>query len=103
MPTIKNPFSIGAFGYVGVVDETSADYYDQAIELSIKIAPGELPLDPNFGTQDPTFNVGEPVGLRATLTNFWPEISVNSITSGRPLKDGSKPINVDYEVENAVS
>ena len=100
---IKNPLSIGAFGLIETLSDGSDGYYEQAIEMSVKISPGELVLDPNFGTEDPTFNAGEPVGLRVTLANFWPEISINSITSGSPLQDGSRPIKVDYGVENAVS
>lgn len=103
MATLRHPLSFNAFGGAVALSQFSSDYYDQAITLALKIQPGELKLDPNFGTQDPTFNTGEPVGLRATLANFWPEITVNSITSQRPLADGSKPVNVDYEVENAVT
>lgn len=103
MSSIKHPLSFTSFGGVKLVAEESREYYDQAILFAVKISPGELVLDPNFGTEDPTFNLGEPTGLRATLTNFWPEISVNSITSARPLADGTRPINIDYEVSNAVS
>ena len=103
MATLKHPLSFDAFGGAMVLSEFATEFYDQAIELAIRIQPGELVLDPNFGTEDPTFNVGEPVGLRATLANFWPEITVNSITSSRPLDDGTKPIHVDYEVENAIT
>lgn len=100
---MKHPFSINSFGGVNYSYENSKEFYDQAIYVAMKVNPGQLVLDPNFGTEDPTFDAGEPIGLRATLTNFWPEIAVTSITAGNANKDGTRSINVDYEVEDAIS
>lgn len=100
---MKHPFSINSFGGVNYQYEGSKEFYDQVIFIALKTGPGELVLDPNFGTEDPTFDSGEPIGLRTTLTNFWPEIAVTAVTADKVNKNGTRSIKVDYEVDDAIS
>lgn len=99
MPTLRLPLSFSRKGGSAFkLADGTREFYDQVIHVAVMTEPGELPLDPGFGTKDPTFDKGEPVGLRATLTGFWPEISVRSISASDPNGGGSVSLNVAYEV-----
>lgn len=78
--------------------EDSREFYDQLIGAIVKIEPGELPLDPAFGTADPTFTKGEPSGLRSTVAAYWPEIIIKNISLASPDQSGISALSVDYGV-----
>jgi len=99
MDTIRLPLSFSRKGgSANKLTDGSREYYDQIIGSIAKIEPGSLRLDPGFGTADPAFSDGEPVGFRATITAYWPEIQVKTVSFGDAKQTGDKTINVDYEV-----
>ena len=78
--------------------EDSREFYDQLIGAIVKIETGELPLDPAFGTADPTFAKGEPTGLRSTVAAYWPELIIKNFSLASPDPSGNAALSIDYEV-----
>jgi len=75
--TFKFPVSFRAGGIQKLTDGTD-DYYAQLLALSIQIIPGELPLNPQYGVQDPTFSESLTRDLAFTAGAFIPEIIVET-------------------------
>lgn len=100
MSTFRVPLSFARKGGSAfkLADETR-EYYDQIIAAVIKTEPGELPLDPSFGTDDPAFTRGEPSGFRSTIAGYWPEIIVKKFELGDAASSGEAELVVDYEVQ----
>lgn len=99
MPTFKLPLSFAKKGGQShKLGDDTREYYDQVLRAVAATEPGSLPLDPSFGTKDPTFTKGDPSGLRATIAGYWPEIAIKKIDVGNADKSGRIEIRVDYEV-----
>lgn len=98
MPMLKFPLSFDQSGTAETISDSDTAQFDQVIALTMRTHPGEHPLEPAYGTIDPTFESGEPQGFRQSINAFWPEIIITSIDRGRPNSDGSDRINVSYEL-----
>lgn len=79
MDTLRFPLRF-AQGEVQKLTEGTADYYAQILALTAQIEPGELPLTPEFGVQDPAFNTDARNQLALTAAYFVPEIKIESLT-----------------------
>ena len=98
MPMLKFPLTFDQSGAAELIYDGDTAQYDQVIALTMRTTPGEHPLEPSYGTIDPTFEAGEPKGFRQSINSFWPEIVVTSIDRGRPDSNGVDRINVSYEL-----
>lgn len=54
-------------------------YYAQLLALTCQIMPGELPLTPNYGVDDPTFSETAKRQLAFLAGAFIPEITLESV------------------------
>lgn len=63
-------------GDVKKLDDAGDDYFAQLLALSIQIIPGELPLTPTYGIEDPTFENALTRDLAFTAGAFIPEIFI---------------------------
>lgn len=75
MDTLKFPIEFFA-GEVKTLADSSDDYFAQLLALSIQIIPGELPLTPTYGIEDPTFQTALTRDLAFTAGAFIPEIFI---------------------------
>lgn len=99
MATLKLPLSFSPVGgFAEVLFEDQVEFYGQAIRMAIAVEPGELFLDPSFGSVDPTFTDREPVGFRSTLSSFWPEIAVANFSVSDARQSGDQIMRVQFEV-----
>ena len=99
MPTFKVPLSFSQKGGQAFkLSEDTNDYYDQVIQAAVSIEPGELILDPAFGTQDPAFSKGDLSGLRSTIAGYWPELSLKKLEFGEIDSSGLVKLIAEYEV-----
>lgn len=100
MSTFRVPLSFARKGGSAFkLPDGNREYYDQIIGAVIKTEPGELLLDPSFGTKDPIFSKGEPSGFRSTIVGYWPEIIITKFEIGDATSLGAAEISVDYEVQ----
>lgn len=78
MDTLRFPIQFYN-GSVKKLIDFSDDYYAQLLALSIQIIPGELPLTPTYGVEDPTFQFTLTRDLAFTAGAFIPEIVIDSV------------------------
>lgn len=97
MDTFSVPFRF-VNGLAAKHAEGTDDYYLHLMTMVILTQPGEMPLDPGFGTQDPTFQKINRASLVEMSLKYVPELNIRTIT---PIitGDGQEDIIVEYEVE----
>ena len=78
MDTIRFPIQFYN-GSIRKLTDFTDDYYAQLLALSIQIIPGELPLTPTYGVEDPTFKIALTRDLAFTAGAFIPEITIDSV------------------------
>jgi hypothetical protein len=100
MDTIKLPISFDK-GRVGLLQENTRDYYNQAVALACRIEKGELALEPTYGVKDSTFDTFRKSELNYTLATFWPEIRVIKLEQDKAKKDGTSRLLIDFSFEGA--
>jgi hypothetical protein len=66
-------------GSVEKIEEGTDSYYGQLLALTIHIKPGELPLTPYYGVEDPAFNDEIKVSLASQASYFIPEIDIDEV------------------------
>jgi len=70
-------FRNGAF--VVHTDDTDP-FYTQLLSMALMIQPDELPLNPNFGTSDPTFTNISRATIIEKASKYVPEILITGIS-----------------------
>jgi hypothetical protein len=78
MDTLRFPIQFYN-GSIRKLTDFTDDYYAQLLALSIQIIPGELPLTPTYGVEDPTFQIALTRDLAFTAGAFIPEITIDSV------------------------
>jgi len=81
-----------------IVDNTD-DYYAHLLALSMQVIPGELPLNPDFGIEDPTFDDSLTRDLAFTAGAFIPEIIIDSAEIALN-EDGQVKVNIAFSRRN---
>jgi len=80
MDAMKFPLQFDANGLVRDVDGTD-DYYKQLLSICTLTEPQSLPLTPDFGIWDPTFNGVEKGAFVLHASRFVPEVEIESVES----------------------
>lgn len=103
MDTFKFPIRFRGGG-VEKIQEGTDDYYAHLLALSLQIIPGELPLNPQYGVEDPTFDESLVRDLAFTAGAFIPEIIVDTASADLD-NNGQVQIKVSFTQrnENAVA
>lgn len=94
MDTFKFPVRFRG-GAVEKLREFTDDYYAHLLALSIQIQPRELPLNPQYGVEDPTFDESLTRDLAFTAGAFIPEVSIDKATVVLN-EDGKTSINISF-------
>ena len=76
MDTFKFPIRFRGGGVEKIVEGTD-EYYGHLLALSIQVLPTELPLNPQFGIEDPAFDESLTRDLAFTAGAYIPEIVVD--------------------------
>lgn len=82
MDTLQFPIQF-VNGSVKTVTDLSDEYFAQLLALSIQILPGELPLTPTYGIEDPTFQAVLTRDLAFTAGAFIPEIIIDKVQTSQ--------------------
>lgn len=75
--------------------DTSDQFYVQLLSMALSIQPDELPLNPNFGTLDPTFSNISRATLIEKAAKYVPEVQVTGI-SDFVSDSGEELINISF-------
>lgn len=98
MDTFKFPIRFRNREIEKIVDNTD-DYYAHLLALSMQVIPGELPLNPDFGIEDPTFDDSLTRDLAFTAGAFIPEIIIDSAEIALN-EDGQVKVNIAFSRRN---
>lgn len=66
-------------GSVQKIVDGSDQYFAQLLAVTIQIKPGELPLTPYYGVEDPAFDDETKSVLASSAAFFIPEIDIQDI------------------------
>lgn len=77
MDTFRLPIKYRNGGVEKIQDLTD-EYYGHLLSMSIQIMPTELPLNPQYGVEDATFDESLTRDLAFTAGAFIPEIVIDS-------------------------
>lgn len=81
MDSIKFPISFSSSGGLERLEDETDDYYKQILSISCLTEPDSLPLTPDFGVFDPTFNSVEKGTFILHASHFVPEVEIEGIDS----------------------
>lgn len=80
METLAIPFTLSG-GRAVVYPDTDDKFYAQILTTTLCIEPNEMPLDPNFGVNDPTFSNTSRANAVELAAKYIPEISIINVTT----------------------
>jgi hypothetical protein len=98
MDTFKFPMRF-LNGQVEKFVDGSDDFYAHLLAMSMQILPGELPLNPDFGVEDPAFEDSLTRDLAFTAGAFIPEIIIDS-AEVELLGNGQVRANIAFSQRN---
>lgn len=73
------PFRIGANGAAVTRQEDTSDYYRELLAQMIATHPGERPMVPEYGLNDPTYAELDAQELVSKVNIFGPPVNIISI------------------------
>lgn len=97
MDIIAFPLSFDSTGFKKL-EENSDDYYRQLLTLTLLTEPGSLPLTPEFGVNDPSFDTIDRGLFIAQAAEFIPEIALGDISVEINPVSGMSEIAFTFEV-----
>lgn len=97
MDTFSVPFRFSN-GLAAKHAEGSDEYYIHIMTMVLLTEPGGMPLDPEFGTQDPTFEQVDRASLVELASKYVPELSITNITT-LITDEGQEDILVEYDLD----
>jgi hypothetical protein len=77
----------------------SAEQYAQILAIAAQTNPGEMPLTPSFGADDPTFSDEAKKNLMFTAAAFVPEVRLVDVQIVES-QEGQTQIDVAFEVRD---
>lgn len=97
MRYLDRPFRFGPNGRAVTVDQDSDELINARILAILTTRPGERPLAPGYGTQDPTFTGFDAAELRAAISQYGPPgIELQAINADYTT-DGRQDVTVQWE------
>lgn len=102
MDVLAFPFRFNADGTAVKVVQDSEAHHAQQLAALVQTLPGELPLAPQYGTPDPTFDELDPGAIAAAAALFHPTVVINDVAV-YVTKTGRIAIQVDFDSQGSVT
>lgn len=96
---ISYPFRVNPSGFVATNEEGADEQYEEELAQILLTRPGERPLVPSFGINDPTFGALDIVQVQTQLGLFGPPLKVTVVES-RFTDSTHLRTTVQYEIED---
>lgn len=80
MDTLKIPLEYNRNGFTHLTDG-SDEYYKQLLSITARTESGVSPIFPDFGVQDPTFDIVDNGKFLINASKYIPEIMLTNIDS----------------------
>ena len=94
MDTIKLPIEYDNSGFKKLTDGTD-EYYKQLLSITARTEPGVLPITPQFGVFDPTFNTIDKGQFLIQASRSVPEIRLLAIETNES-NEGNNDVAFTY-------
>lgn len=98
MDTFSVPFRFSG-GLAAKHQEGSDQYYLNILSMVLQTQPGEMPLDANFGVNDPVFERINRATIMELAAKYVPELTIEQIATILD-NDGVERVVVQYRIEN---
>lgn len=95
MDTIAFPIKFTNNHLVSIVQNTE-EYYNQLISTALQVAPGEMPLDIDFGIRDLTFTDLADASIKQTLAFYFPEIDIDYVNVVKNTQTSNYQVDIAY-------
>jgi hypothetical protein len=96
------PFRFNTDGTPVKVVQDSEAHHAQQLAALVRTMPGELPLAPQYGVPDPTFDGLDPGAIAAAAALFHPTIVINDIAI-YATRTGRIAVQVDFGTQGSVT
>ena len=96
MDVLAFPFRIDANGAVPLVQQGSDAHLAQQAYNFVSTRPGELPLAPAYGLNDPAFRVVERGEIVTGLAVFHPDINIVDVNIKATVNEGTTHIGIEF-------
>ena len=100
MDTFSIPFRF-VNGLTAKHAEGSDEYYLHLLSMVLQTEPGEMPLDANFGTNDPVFQNISRATILELAAKYVPELNIQNIATVLD-DDGVERVVLQYKIETTV-
>lgn len=97
MDTFSVPFRFSG-GLASKHPEGSDQYYLHILSMVLQTQPGEMPLDANFGINDPVFERINRATVMELAAKYVPELNIQQIATVLD-NDGVERVVVQYSIE----
>ena len=94
MQTIALPLKFKS-GDVVVYADTEDEYYKQILFITLQTHPKEMPLNPSFGTNDPTFALISRANMVEMAARYVPELKITHV-SAVVNDNGEEQLKIDF-------
>ncbi len=94
MDTIKLPIEYDNSGFKKLTDGTD-EYYKQLLSVTARTEPRVLPITPQFGVFDPTFNSIDRGQFLIQASRYVPEIRLLSVETN-DSNEGNRDVAFTY-------
>lgn len=96
MDVLAFPFRLDTTGVPALVRQGSEAHLAQQAYQFVNTRPGELPLAPTYGLDDPLFRVVEKGEVITGLAMFHPDLDVVDVTIRWGDADGTYYIGIEF-------
>lgn len=93
---LSHPLRLGPAGAFSVVEQDSDVGLAEGLAVLLLTKRGERTLAPQFGIEDPTFDVLDIEALNLSLATFGPPVTVTSVDADVDAS-GNARLDVTYE------
>ena len=97
MDTFSVPFRFSG-GLASKHAEGSEQYYLHILSMVLQTQPGEMPLDTNFGVNDPVFEKISRATVMELAAKYVPELNIQQIATVLD-DDGVERVVLQYKIE----
>lgn len=92
---ISHPFRLSRNGGIATIDDSEDEYIAERIAIIIATRPGERPMVPLFGTDDPAFDELSLPALQVQMELFEIPAIIEDMDE-EPLNDGLTNVSVSF-------
>ena len=97
---ISYPFRLMPNGSVATLEDGTERYYAEELACLLSTRPGERVMEPEYGIEDPTFDMVVREEITAKVNTYGPPVTITDVTSNFP-NESRMDIVVEFDPDSA--